>query len=253
MEHGGEHHLLNFVRFIRFLTEDQAFWVFLEKHVNIVFSLLATFVIVGTVSVCLRRPSLVPSGPQFVVEAVHGGIDRFVRGILGPQGGRHVPLIGTLFIYIWVMNMMGIVPLMHSSTTSLNTTVALALVVFFYVQVLAVRNFGILGYLDHLMGSPRNLMGAAMVPLMLVIHLIGELAKPLSLSLRLACNITGEDTLIAVFVDFGVRTLAFLPLPIGVPYQIPFIFLSLLLGTIQALVFPLLTTVYIAMVSHHGE
>ena len=80
---------------------------------------------------------------------------------------------------------------------------------------------------------------------------IGELAKPFSLALRLFGNITGEDTLIAVFVVFGVAILSFSP--VGLPLQIPFYFLGLLLSTIQALVFTLLSTIYILLMLPHEE
>ena len=90
-------------------------------------------------------------------------------------------------------------------------------------------------------------------PLMFVIHIIGELAKPLSLSLRLFGNITGEDILIFIFVGLGVGMLSFSHLPIGVPLQVPFYFLALLTGFIQALVFMLLSTIYFAMMLPHDE
>ena len=82
-------------------------------------------------------------------------------------------------------------------------------------------------------------------------HIIGELAKPFSLSLRLFGNITGEDTLIAVFIMLGISVMAFSP--VGLPLQIPFYFLGLLLSTIQALVFALLSTIYILLMLPHEE
>ena len=88
---------------------------------------------------------------------------------------------------------------------------------------------------------------------MLPLHIIGELAKPLSLSLRLFGNVTGEDVLIVIFVTLGIGMLAFMNLPIGVPLQVPFYFLAILTSTIQALVFMLLSTVYFLMMMPHDE
>ena len=142
---------------------------------------------------------------------------------------------------------------MKSPSSSLNTTVALAICVFLYVQFTGIKNLGIIGYLNHLAGNPRDFITWALVPINLPIHIIGELAKPMSLSLRLFGNITGEDILIAVFVSLGVMALSFLNLPVGLPLQVPFIFLALLTGTIQALVFTLLSTIYFLLMFPHEE
>ena len=75
---------------------------------------------------------------------------------------------------------------------------------------------------------------------MFPIHLFGELVKPASLALRLFGNITGEDILVAAFVGLGITALAFVGSPIGLPLNVPFILLGILLSTIQALVFTLL-------------
>jgi F-type H+-transporting ATPase subunit a len=88
---------------------------------------------------------------------------------------------------------------------------------------------------------------------MLPLHLVGELAKPLSLSFRLFGNMLGEETLLAVFMGIGVTILAFTHLPVGVPLHVPFIFLALLTTFIQALVFTVLSTIYFSMVLPHPK
>jgi F-type H+-transporting ATPase subunit a len=75
----------------------------------------------------------------------------------------------------------------------------------------------------------------------------------MSLSIRLFGNVTGEDILILIFVGLGAALLGFTHLPIGIPLQLPFIFLAILTSFIQALVFMLLSTVYFAMILPHGE
>jgi len=82
---------------------------------------------------------------------------------------------------------------------------------------------------------------------------IGELAKPFSLALRLFGNITGEDILIAAFVSLGIMFMGLFHSPIGFPFQIPFILLAMLTSTIQALVFTMLSTIYFFMVLPHEE
>jgi len=95
-----------------------------------------------------------------------------------------------------------------------------------------------------------------LVPLNLPLHIIGELAKPLSLSLRLFGNISGEDMLLAIFVGLGISITAILHPPAwmpGLPLQLPFIFLALLTSFVQALVFTLLSTIYFSLMTHHEE
>jgi F-type H+-transporting ATPase subunit a len=146
---------------------------------------------------------------------------------------------------------LGLIPLMKAPTTSIYQTAALALCVFAYVQYTAIKENGILGYIDHLMGQPRTVVQYPLVPVMFLVHVIGELAKPVSLACRLFGNITGEDVLIFVFVGLGVALSGLVHLPVGVPLQVPFYVLALLLGFIQALVFTLLSTIYFAMVLPH--
>jgi len=185
------------------------------------------------------------------------GLSSFIISILGPaQGPRFVPFLGTLFIYILAMNLFGLIPFMHSPTASLNVTVALALTVFVYVQFIGFKELGPLGWLDHMLGNPRNLTGWLLAPLMLPIHVLGELAKPISLSCRLFGNIFGEDMLLVAFASLGVTMLPFKHLPFGVPMHALFFPLALLGSVLQALVFTVLSSIYILLMlphEHHDE
>ena len=96
-------------------------------------------------------------------------------------------------------------------------------------------------------------MGWVFVPLMFPLHVIEEFIKPMSLSLRLFGNVFGEDVLIGAFVTMGILALSFMGSPIGIPLQIPFMLLAIITGTIQALVFTLLSTVYISLMLPHEE
>jgi F-type H+-transporting ATPase subunit a len=86
---------------------------------------------------------------------------------------------------------------------------------------------------------------------MFPLHVMGELIKPVSLSLRLFGNILGEDALIAAFLTFGIVALSFIKSPVGTPLQLPFMLLAILTGTVQALVFSLLTTIYLFTMLPH--
>lgn len=203
--------------------------------------------------IAYRRRTIIPGPLQNFLEWIVDSLSGMVVSILGEEGRRFVPFIGTLFIYIFSMNVLGLIPGMFSSTSKLNTTMALAACVFLYVQFTGIRNFGPLGYLHHLAGSPKSVVEWCLVPLNLPLHIIGELAKPLSLSLRLFGNIAGEDMLLAIFVILGVSIMSFTHLPIGLPLHLPFIFLALLTSFVQALVFSLLATIYFSLMSHQEE
>lgn len=226
---------------------------FLFQYRVIVFSTVVWLILGLLAFAAYRKRSLIPIGAQNLMEWVVESLANLVTSVLGPEGRRYIPFTGTLFIYIFCMNIFGLVPGMFSSTSKLNTTLALAICVFVYVQFTGIRNFGILGYLHHLAGSPKSPVEWCLVPLNLPLHIIGELARPVSLSLRLFGNITGEDMLLAIFATLGVSVMSFLHLPIGLPLQLPFIFLAILTSFVQALVFTLLTTIYFSLMSKHDE
>ncbi len=220
---------------------------------NLCFSLVAAVLLCAVAWRYGRKPSLLPRGGQNLLELFVEGIDGFVQSIIGKAGRAHTPFVGTLFLYIWLMNLSVLVPGMKSATSSLNTTVGLAVVVFGYVQWYGIRANGLLKYVDHLAGSPRDVVGWLLVPLMLPIHVLGEFIKPVSLSLRLGFNVFAEDVLLAVLVGLGLSAGLALHLPVGIPLQAFVVPLVLIFSTVQALVFSLLTSVYIAlMVPHHG-
>ncbi|TAK09636.1 MAG: ATP synthase F0 subunit A [Candidatus Manganitrophaceae bacterium] len=237
----------NFVSLIREALGEGPVSDFLHHYENVIFSALIIIVLVGLARFAARRRELIPGKVQNLGEMVVEGLQNFFGSILGPQGKPYLPFLGTLFLYIFSMNVFGLIPGMKSPTSSINTTLALGLTVFVVVQYTGIRKLGVMGYLDHLMGRPRDLIGYFMIPMMLPLNLILEVfLPPVSLSLRLFGNIFGEDTLISAFVIIGAATYF-------IPFQLPFLFLSLLLGTIQSLIFSLLATIYIFMVFPHDE
>ena len=82
----------------------------------------------------------------------------FIIGILGPRGREFVPFLGTLFLFIWIMNLIGLVPLMMAPTSRIQMTVALAIPVFLYVQYTSIRLNGIVGFLFHLAGIKAKIV-----------------------------------------------------------------------------------------------
>lgn len=208
---------------------------------NVIFAALIVVIISLTAYFSTRRMKMVPSGLQNAVEALVSLLDEFVRGILGDRGRKYTPFIGTLFIYILFMNLFGLIPFMKSITSSWSTTLALALCVFVYVQYTAVRTLGFWRYIDHLMGNPRGGMAWSIVfpVLMFFLHMVSELVKPISLSLRLRSNIWGDDMLLAVLTGFGMK---------GIPLILFSFLLTIIASLVQAGVFCILTTICFAFI-----
>jgi F-type H+-transporting ATPase subunit a len=265
--HGGGHgpaspelptwiHVLNSVKTDDHKTfGDTAIGHFLHSYEKQIYLLMVTVALCLAIFYALRLTALKPGKAQAGMEFVVDGMYSFFTGILGTEHKRHVPFFASLFLFIFFNNLMGAVFLMGPATSKIQTTATLALIVFFYVHFFAIKEGGILHLLWHLCGSPRDLVGWIMAPLLFVLEFIGTLAKPLSLSLRLFGNIMGEDILLGVFLILGLGiSSAIVPAsPVGLPLHFPFLFLVLLTSTIQALVFSLLSAIYLAMVLPHHD
>ena len=213
---------------------------------NLIFSLIIIFAIALVVYIASRKISLIPGRLQNFFELFVSGIDAFVRGIIGPKGRNYVPFIGTLFIYILCMNLSGIIPFIKSPSASWSTTLALAICVFFYVQYVGFKELGFWGYIDHALGRPRGIVAfSVFIPLMMfILHIVSELVRPISLSLRLRSNIWGDDMLLAVFAGFGLK---------GIPLLLFNSLMAVVVSIVQTLVFCLLTTIYFTLVLTHDE
>jgi len=187
-----------------------------------------------------RRLQKTPGRRQGLIEIIVGGLNGLVENVAGPSGRKHTPFIGTLFIYIFCLNVFGIVPFMRSPTANLSTTIALALLAIIYVQVQAIRALGFWSYFKHFVGEPWWLF-----PIMLPLHIIGEIAKPVSLSVRLFGNIFGEDTILAILAGMS-PFIVFHWLRI-VPVQFPMMIFAVFTSLVQALIFSVLTMGYLAL------
>lgn len=194
-----------------------------------------------------RHKENVPYGFQNFLEWFVETFRSLTVSVLGSDGEKYMPFLGTLFIYILSMNLLGLIPLMASPSSNLNITVALAICVFVFVQYLNIKNMGWKGFLYHLAGSPTNAIGWSIAPLMFPIELLTQISRPITLALRLFGNILGEKILIAFFAIVGITWLYFFPI------QIPFMFLGILTSVMQAMVFTLLTSIYILLSVPHTE
>jgi F-type H+-transporting ATPase subunit a len=155
---------------------------------------------------------------------------------MGPRGREFAPFTTSFFLYIVIMNLMGLIPGLKSGTASLSITLGLAIVAFLTVQYYGFRTHG-LRYLLHFAGPVWWLAW-----LILPIELLSECIRIVSLSVRLYGNIFGEEQIITALAGMGVWVPVLL-LP-----------LQLLTCLLQAYVFTLLFTVYISLATErHGS
>jgi F-type H+-transporting ATPase subunit a len=197
------------------------------------------------------RPDGKPMSLSHVVETCAVGFRDYLIGVMGKElAYKYSPLITSYFYTILFFNWMGLIPGMLAPTSNPNIPISLAIVGFFCVHFIAIREAGFKSWFMHLVGEPLWL-----APLNFPLHVLGEFIKPLSLSIRLLCNIFGEEMVILQLSLLAVGAIALLHVPI--PLQFPMLCLSLFFGALQALVFATLLAIYIAIlaVSHddHDE
>jgi len=185
------------------------------------------------------HPVTVVSKRYSVMELIVSYLAETTTGILGKNGAPFVPFIISLFVFILLLNEIGLFPFIGKSPTAdLNTTAALAITTILLIQIVGVLRHGI-GYYRHLVIKPI-VLGLLMLP----ITIIDELARPVTLAMRLFGNIfAGEILLIVVAViinaHLGVISTASNIAPLFI-----YVF-NLLIGIIQAAVFTLLTIAYL--------
>lgn len=176
---------------------------------------------------------------EAVLEALYG----LVRDALGPQLARaHFPVLASLGMFILLSNLLGLVPGFTPPTENLMTTAACGLFVFGYYNALGIAAQGPWRYFAHLANPAGTWWGWLMMPLMLPIELVGHLARPLSLSIRLMANVTADHRMVAIMSSLVA------PL---VP--LPFQALGCIVAVVQAMVFVLLATSYIKIATEASE
>lgn len=213
-------------------------------------SLVAVALLAAICAIGTRQLSKRPTGLQTLLELIVGGLRSMVVGVIGPRGVEFVPFIGTLFIYIAVMNLMGLVPGFMAPTSNLSITAALGLTVFVVVQYCGIKEQGV-GYILHFVeGVPMRFPYLVLAPLVLAVHLVGEVFRPVTLALRLFGNLMAEETVVLILIGLVVGPARhWIPIPI----QLPNLVLGMLVSLVQAAIFSMLAAVYIAGVVHEPE
>ncbi|MCM2322111.1 MAG: F0F1 ATP synthase subunit A [Oligoflexia bacterium] len=204
--------------------------------------LVTTFVARSQLLLVMRHPDggLIPDAKltyRNFFEIIAEKLYALTENVIGPHDAPiYFPVIGTLFIFIFTSNLIGLIPGFLPPTDNLNTTLGLGVFVFIYYNYAGIRAHG-LAYLKHFLGPILWL-----APLMLIIELASHIFRPLSLGLRLRGNIMGDHVVLGVFSGL-------------VPYALPIVFygLGLFVAFIQAFVFCLMTMVYISLSTAHDH
>lgn len=210
---------------------------------KLLISLLTALGIAIVAFLLTRNLALVPSRKQTLVELIYEFLDSNIYQLIGPHYKKYVPLIGTAFLYILFMNLVGLIPWWSAPTANINVTAGLAIVIVVYVQIEGIRANGLIGYLKHFVGEPWWLG-----PLNVPIHVIGEVARILSLTIRLFGNMFGEDVVIAILIGLAVMFTKGI-----VPFQAPMYLMAMFTSFVQAAVFSILASVYIALMTTHED
>jgi len=231
---------------------------------SMVGAVLASLLLLAGAWYINRRSALVPHRLQSLLELPVEWVAGIVEGSSSRWRG-YVALVIGLFLMILVANWLSLVPgvgvvgveetveghevlvpFVRPAAADLNFTLGLALITFVVFVWWGVRLHGPVGYLKELVGEPRY-----MAPLMFPIHLISELSRLVSLSMRLFGNVFAGEVLIATMLALTTAAIFVLPLAFFVPAI--FLGLELLFGAVQALVFALLTMTYITMAIAEGQ
>ncbi len=226
----------------------------------VVWLLVACALVFILLYLAARRAQLVPRGFYNAVEAVVEFIyQEMILNIMGPEGKPFLPFIGTIFFFIFFVNLLGLIPIpgikvgehlvfpgMKTSTALTGTTFAWGVLVFLVYNLVGIKKQGLIKYLKNLVpsGVPFYL-----IPFLFLLELISHVFRPVSLAVRLFANMLAGHTVLAVFTFmaatsiFWVKLLPFAGVVIMMAFEI-------FVAFIQAYIFSILTAIYISGAVH---
>lgn len=228
-----EHPYLFFVKLFEFIGLGH----FAHAYPHVIYSWVVMLLLVGLGFLAAKGIAMVPNKMQNLFEIVVSGIEDFMVDITGEEGRWLFPLVATIFMYIFIGNLIGLVPGFFPPTASLNTTLSCALVVVVFTHIIGIKYHGI-GYIKHFLGPVWW-----MVPIIFPIELIGHIARILSLSFRLFGNMMGHELVLGIL--FALAGAFFAPLPIMA--------LGIFVSLVQAFVFFLLSIMYFTGAMEHAH
>lgn len=177
------------------------------------------------------------------MEIVVEGLANLAQGTIGPEYRRYFPIVGTIFVFILLSNLLGLVPGLGGATSDVNTTTAWAIIAFLAYNWIGIRKHG-RWYINQFLGPSffettilgRHVHVRVFAPIFFILEVPLHFARILTLSVRLLANMFADHQVVTVFLGL---------IPIAVPAV--FLGLGMLVAVLQAFVFSLLTMVYIGL------
>ena len=208
---------------------------------------LTVLVVIALLVLGTRRRAVIPSRTQSIAEAIYSFVHKMVEDIAGKEGLKYFPYIFTLFIFILVANVIGLLPMSFTTTSHIAVTATMAMAVFIAVTLIGFYKNG-LSFLSLFWISSAPL---ALRPILALIEIISYFVRPVSHSIRLAGNMMAGHAVIKVFAGFAGALGVFSVFPIVAIMAV--YGLEMLVVCIQAYVFAILTCVYLndALHPHH--
>ena len=213
---------------------------------NILLMLIASLmlVIVLTYSAASNRKRKHPKGLGNFIELVMLFVkDDIVLPSMGKIGINFLPFFFTMFFFILTVNLLGLIPFMHTATGSVSITAALASITFIMMMFHGIRKNGFFGYFKGLIphGVPIYVL-----PVMIIIEFLSLLTKPFALCIRLFANMTAGHIVILAFISL-IFTLGYVIVPISIAFSLFIYLLEILVALLQAYIFTILSSLFIGM------
>lgn len=186
-----------------------------------------------------------PGAYQVIVEETYGFGRNHLGGQVDEEGRKWFPYTLSLFVFVLVLNLLGLIPSSFPVTSSISFTLVLALLTFFLTQFEGVRRNGAWGYFKSLV-PPGLPFKPVMVPFMFFIELVQEFSKPLTLGVRLYANMLAGHLIIFVFLSFILYFGTYMAV-ISVPVAVVLFAFEIFVAVLQAYIFAILTQVYIEL------
>ncbi|MBI9075801.1 MAG: F0F1 ATP synthase subunit A [Desulfatibacillum sp.] len=227
----------HFFEFFPWLFDLVGLGQFGHSYHHVVFSWVAMAILILLGLLAAKTINMIPGKAQNVLEVIVGGLEDFMVGVVGEEGRWFLPLAATLFLYILVCNLMGLLPGFFPPTANVNTPLSCAIVVFCFTHFLGIKHHGV-KYVKHFMGPIL-----ALTPLFLILEIISHFARVLSLTFRLFGNMMGHELVLMILFMLAGAFLA--PLPIMA--------MGILVAVVQAFVFFMLSIMYFSGSMEHAH
>jgi F-type H+-transporting ATPase subunit a len=229
-----------------FSLTNYTFWLIVAVSLMLVFFIVAS-----------RKASLVPRGIGNLAEAAVAFVrDGICVDVMGPEGRKYFPFIGTMFFFVLFNNLLGNIPPALPGTGTVGTTFTWAIIVFLVYNGIGIKKVGLVKYIKSFVPSGTP---AWLSPLIFLLEIISHLLRPFTLGIRLFANMYAGHIMLGVFAIFMALVLEhFTPvgvivLPLSFLMQVLLRAFELAVAVLQAYIFSILTAVYINGALHAGE